>query len=372
MHLSAMRAVWPENTMNRFHSLTIKQVRPETRDAVSIVFDVPAHLQEQFHFTQGQYLVMRTRIGDEEVRRSYSICSGVGDGELRVAIKRVAGGRFSAFANEQLEAGHRLEVMPPSGSFFVPLDAARHGNYLAVAAGSGITPILSIIKTTLAQEPNSRFTLLYGNRSSNGALFRDTLEDLKNRYLERLNLIFVFSREQQDIDLYNGRIDAAKCGQLFSRWMDVKRLDAAFICGPQAMTETVRDSLVGNGMAAHNIHFELFAAAGNESRRQIREAALQREPEVSQVTVISDGRALSFDLPRNTLSVLDAGNAIGAELPYSCKAGVCSTCKCRVVEGEVEMDSNHALEDYEVAAGYVLSCQSFPVSGRVVLDFDQL
>ncbi|HDS1724110.1 phenylacetate-CoA oxygenase/reductase subunit PaaK [Pseudomonas putida] len=358
--------------MSQFHSLTIKQVRNETRDAVSIAFDVPEHLQDQFRFTQGQYLVMRTQLDNEEVRRSYSICSAVQDGELRVAVKRVPGGRFSAFANEVLKEGQQLEVMPPSGSFFVPLDPARQGNYLGVAAGSGITPILSIIATTLASEPHSRFTLLYGNRSSSGALFRDKLEDLKNRYLDRLNLIFVFSREQQDVDLYNGRIDADKCGQLFSRWLDVAGLDAAFICGPQAMTETVRDSLQANGMAKERIHFELFAAAGSEARREAREAARQVDSALSHITVISDGRALSFDLPRNTQNVLDAGNAIGAELPYSCKAGVCSTCKCRVIEGEVEMDSNHALEDYEVAAGYVLSCQTYPVSDRVVLDFDQL
>lgn len=358
--------------MSQFHSLTVKQVRTETRDAVSILFDVPATLSHQFRFTQGQYLVMRTQLDGEEVRRSYSICTGVNDGELRVAVKRVPGGRFSAFANDVLSAGDVLEVMPPAGSFNVPLAPERQGRYLAVAAGSGITPILSIIKTTLETEPNSHFTLLYGNRASSSALFREQLEDLKNRYLQRLNLIFVFSREQQDIDLYNGRIDADKCGQLFSRWLDVPRLDAAFICGPQAMTEIVRDRLKESGMAAERIHFELFAAAGNEQRREAREAARQADSAVSQITVISDGRALAFDLPRNSQSILDAGNAIGAELPYSCKAGVCSTCKCKVVEGEVEMDSNHALEDYEVAAGYVLSCQSYPVSDKVVLDFDQL
>ncbi|NBA97378.1 1,2-phenylacetyl-CoA epoxidase subunit PaaE [Pseudomonas sp. R5(2019)] len=358
--------------MSKFHSLTVKQVRPETRDAVSIVFDIPAELQDRFHFTQGQHLVMRTLLDGEEVRRSYSICTGVNDGELRVAVKRVAGGRFSAYANDVLKPGHVLEVMPPSGHFHVPLDPARHGHYLAVAAGSGITPILSIIKTTLETERGSRVTLLYGNRSSSGALFREQLEDLKNRYLQRLNLIFVFSREQQDVDLYNGRIDADKCEQLFSRWLDVKQLDAAFICGPQAMTETVRDQLKGKGMPAERIHFELFAAAGSEHKREARQAAHALDSAVSQITVISDGRALAFDLPRNTVSVLDAGNAIGAELPYSCKAGVCSTCKCKVIEGEVEMDSNHALEDYEVAAGFVLSCQTFPVSSKVVLDFDQI
>lgn len=358
--------------MSKFHSLTIKDVRSETRDAVSIAFEIPPHLQQRFHFTQGQHLVMRTQLDGEEVRRSYSICTGVNDGELRVAIKRVAGGRFSAFANERLKAGQQLEVMPPAGQFHVELDPARHGHYLAVAAGSGITPILSIIKTTLETEPHSRLTLLYGNRSSSSALFREQLEDLKNRYLQRLNLIFLFSREQQDIDLYNGRINADKCQQLFSRWLDVKSLDAAFICGPQPMTETVRDSLKAKGMPAARIHFELFAAAGSEHKREAREAARQIDAATSQITVISDGRALAFDLPRNTQSILEAGNAQGAELPYSCKAGVCSTCKCKVIEGEVEMDSNHALEDYEVAAGYVLSCQSFPISDKVVLDFDQL
>lgn len=358
--------------MSKFHSLTIKEVRPETRDAVSIAFDIPGELAETFRFTQGQHLVMRAQLDGEEVRRSYSICTGVNDGELRVAIKRVAGGRFSAYANESLKAGQQLEVMPPSGHFHVDLDPTRAGHYLAVAAGSGITPILSIIKTTLENEPNSSVTLLYGNRSSASALFREQLEDLKNRYLQRLNLIFVFSREQQDVDLYNGRIDADKCRQLFSRWIDVKALEAAFICGPQAMTETVRDLLKESGMPAERVHFELFAAAGGNQRREAREAAQVTDSALSQITVISDGRELTFDLPRNSQSVLDAGNAQGLELPYSCKAGVCSTCKCRVIEGEVEMDSNFALEDYEVSAGYVLSCQTFPLSDKVVLDFDQL
>lgn len=357
--------------MSPFHRLTIKDVRRETRDAVSIAFEIPQHLQQQFLFTQGQHLVLRTELEGEQVRRSYSICTGVNDGELRIAVKRVADGRFSTYANEQLMPGQSLDVMPPTGHFHVALDPLRRGHYLAVAAGSGITPILSIIKSTLETEPLSRMTLLYGNRSSHSALFREQLEDLKNRYLQRLNLMFVFSREQQDIDLYNGRINQEKCQQLFSRWLDVRQLDAAFICGPQAMTETVRDGLKAAGMSAERIHFELFHASADGQKRQAREAARALDPQVSQITVISDGRALAFELPRNSMSLLDAGNAQGAELPYSCKAGVCSTCKCKVIEGEVEMDSNHALEDYEVAAGYVLSCQSFPLSDRVVLDFDQ-
>ncbi|MFC2972962.1 1,2-phenylacetyl-CoA epoxidase subunit PaaE [Azotobacter bryophylli] len=357
--------------MSQFHSLRIREVRPETREAVSIAFEVPPELEDSFHFTQGQYLVLRTELDGEEVRRSYSICTGVNDGELRVAIKQVPGGRFSSYANSTLEAGQTLDVMPPAGSFHVPLDAARHGNYLAVAAGSGITPILSIIKTTLEAEPHSRFTLIYGNRSSASALFREQLEDLKNRYLERLNLIYVFSREQQDVDLYNGRIDGGKCVELFSRWLVVKTLDAAFICGPQEMTETVRDSLKANGLAGERIHFELFGSPGGAKAREARATARQ-DGGVSRVSVIKDGRELSFELPRNTQNILDAGNDQGMDLPYSCKAGVCSTCKCKVVEGEVEMDANFALEDYEVAAGYVLSCQCYPLSEKVVLDFDQL
>lgn len=358
--------------MSHFHRLTIKQVRAETRDALSILFEVPAALKNTFRYTQGQHVVIRTHLDGGEIRRSYSICSAVQDEELRVAIKRINGGRFSAYAHESLQVGHQLEVMPPAGHFNVPLDPTRQGRYLMVAAGSGITPILSIIKTTLHAEPLSQVTLLYGNRSSAGALFREQLEDLKNAYLGRLNLIFVFSREQQDVDLYNGRIDSAKCEQLFGRWVNVTALDAAFICGPQGMTETVRQCLQAAGMAPARIHAELFGVADAGGTRQARATAQALDAAVSHITVISDGRELAFDLPRNTRSVLDAGNAVGAELPYSCKAGVCSTCKCRVVEGEVEMDSNHALEDYEVAAGYVLSCQSFPISPRVVLDFDQV
>ncbi|WP_097460910.1 1,2-phenylacetyl-CoA epoxidase subunit PaaE [Mangrovitalea sediminis] len=356
--------------MNHFHTLTIREVQPETRDAVSIAFDVPSDLKDTFKFTQGQHLVVRAQLDGEEVRRSYSICTGVDDGELRIAIKRVPGGVFSNYAGTQLQAGDAMEVMAPSGQFFIQLDPSRQGQYLAVAAGSGITPILSIIKTTLAREPNSQFTLIYGNRATSSTMFREALEDLKNTYMGRFNLIFMFSREQQDIELYNGRIDAEKCAQLFRRWIDVPKLDAAFICGPQGMSETVRDQLKEFGLAPERIHFELFGVAGGP-RRHRAETPANETGEATKVTIINDGRAIEFDLPRNTQSLLDAGKEHGADLPFSCKAGVCSTCKCKVIEGEVEMDSNFALEDYEVAAGYVLSCQSYPVSDKVVLDYDQ-
>lgn len=360
--------------MSRFHALTVKDVRKETHDAVSIAFDIPDDLLDAFRFTQGQYLTLRRDIEGEDIRRSYSICTGVHEHELRVAVKLVPGGSFSTFANQQLQPGEQLEVMPPQGKFFVPLDPSREGHYLAVTAGSGVTPIMSIVSTTLESEPKSRFTVIYGNRSTTGTLFRERLQDLKDRYLERLNIIYVFSREQHEIDLYNGRIDADKCNALFDRWVDVPKLDAAFICGPQEMTEIVRDVLTQHGMPKEKVHFELFTTGlptASAKRRQAARAG-QLEAETSHIKVIIDGRTIEYNLPRNTQNILDAGNEHGADLPFSCKAGVCSTCKSKVIEGEVEMDANYALEDYEIDAGYVLSCQCYPISDKVVLDFDEV
>ncbi|MBJ7555061.1 1,2-phenylacetyl-CoA epoxidase, subunit E [Marinomonas spartinae] len=357
--------------MNQFHPLTVSDLRRETRDSISLAFDIPADLAKAYQFKQGQYLTLRTHLDGQEVRRSYSICSGVHDNEMRVAIKRVPDGLFSTFANDSIKVGDVIEVMPPLGHFYSELDPARHGDYLLVAAGSGITPILSIAKTTLATEPHSKVTLLYGNRSTSSTMFRDQLADLKNAYMDRLNLIFVLSREQQDIDLYNGHIDADKCRVLFDRWLDVKALTGAFICGPQSMTETVQDVLKTLGMPDENIHFELFAAAGNERKREKR-AQAAAHADMSEITVIRDGHGMTFELKQNTENLLNAGNEHGADLPFSCRAGVCSTCKCKVVEGEVDMDISIGLEDYEVEAGYVLSCQSYPVSKKVVLDFDQI
>jgi len=362
--------------MTTFHSLTIADKRRETRDSVSLAFNIPQQLADDYRFKQGQYLTLKTEINGEEIRRSYSICSGVNDGEIRVAIKRVPGGVFSSFANDSLSVGDALEVMPPMGSFYSELDSARKGHYLLVAAGSGITPILSIARTTLETEPDSEITLLYGNRATSSTMFREQLEDLKNEYLGRLNLIFIFSREQQDIDLYNGHIDAGKCRSLFTQWIDVKSLDGAFVCGPQAMTENVCGMLRECGAPAEKIHFELFSAAGSagevDNKREQRFQAAQLHPDTTEVTVIRDGRAMTFDVKQNSQSLLAAGNENGADLPFSCQAGVCSTCKCKVIEGEVDMDVSLGLEDYEVKAGYVLSCQSYPVSKKVVLDFDEI
>jgi len=355
--------------MSKFYPLTVSKVKHETRDAVAVTFDVPPELQDTFAFRQGQYLTLRTTIDGEDVRRSYSICSAVQDKQLRVAIKRCSGGLFSNWANESLQPGATLEVMPPSGNFNVPLDASSRRHYLAFAAGSGITPVLSIVKTTLLAEPDSRFTIVYGNRASSSVIFRDELTDLKDQYMGRLRLVYVMSREQQDIELFNGRITEDKCSQFLQHWIDITDIDMAFICGPEDMMHGVSRSLQAAGLPKEQIRIELFAASAPTRERTPRASAADAK-HLTDVTVIMDGSATSFTMDKDTESLLDAGLRAGIDMRYSCKGGVCSTCRCKVLDGQVEMDVNYALEDYEVARGFVLSCQSFPVTDKVVVDFD--
>jgi ring-1,2-phenylacetyl-CoA epoxidase subunit PaaE len=355
--------------MSKFYPLTVAKVRHETRDAIAVTFDVPRELKQAFAYQQGQHLTLRALIDGEDVRRSYSICSAVQDDALRVAIKRTPGGMFSSWANESLKPGMQLDVMPPMGHFNVPLDAANEKHYLAFAAGSGITPILSIIKTTLLAEPKSRFTLVYGNRATSSVIFRDELADLKDAYLDRLRIVYVMSREQQDIELFNGRITGDKCTQFLERWIDIRDIDAAFICGPEEMMHGVSASLQEAGMPKERIRIELFAASIPKHEHKPRKVE-QGARHQTEVTVIMDGSAVSYTMDKEKESVLDAGLRAGLEMRWSCKGGVCSTCRCKVLEGQVEMDVNYALEDYEVARGFVLSCQSFPLTDKVVLDFD--
>jgi ring-1,2-phenylacetyl-CoA epoxidase subunit PaaE len=375
--LSVFNSMRVLNDMNKFYPLSISNICRETRDAVSITLTVPEELKPLFHYEQGQYLVFKTQVEGDEIRRSYSICSSVKDDQLQVGIKQVHQGVFSSLANREFKVGDVLEVMPPQGHFGSGLtnilDEGGHKHVLAVAAGSGITPILSIIKTCLEQDDTSQVTLMYGNRSTASSMFRNTLEDLKNAYMDRFNLVFIFSRESQDIDLYNGRIDADKCEQLLSRLMKVTDLAGAFICGPQEMTEQVSNSLISQGLSKQKVHYELFYTDTNKAdKRQSRQTDnTVKMQDASEITVIHDGRQMQFELAHNTKSILEAGNDIGADLPYSCTAGVCSTCKAKVIEGEVEMDVNFALEDYEVEAGYVLSCQCYPITSKVVLSYDQ-
>jgi ring-1,2-phenylacetyl-CoA epoxidase subunit PaaE len=355
--------------MSKFYPLTVANVRHETRDAIAVTFDVPGDLKSAFTYKQGQHLTLRAMIDGEDVRRSYSICSAVQDNALRVAIKRTPGGMFSSWANESLKPGMQLDVMPPMGHFNVPLDASNEKHYLAFASGSGITPILSIIKTTLLAEPKSRFTLVYGNRATSSVIFRDELTDLKDAYLGRLRLVYVMSREQQDIELFNGRITKEKCGQFLQHWIDIGDIDVAFICGPEEMMHGVSAALQEAGLPKEQIRIELFAASIPKHEHKPRKVEAG-ERHQTEVTVIMDGSASSYTMDRDKESVLDAGLRAGLEMRWSCKGGVCSTCRCKVLEGQVEMDVNYALEDYEVARGFVLSCQSFPLTDKVVLDFD--
>jgi ring-1,2-phenylacetyl-CoA epoxidase subunit PaaE len=288
---------------------------------------------------------------------------------LRVAIKRVADGRFSAWAHAALLPGVTIEVGPPEGRFFVPLAAVNAHHYLAFAAGSGITPLLSIIKTTLVLEPQSRFTLVYGNRSSSSVMFRDELQDLKDRYLDRFALLFVMSREQQDVDVFHGRIDEAKCDALFASWIDVTSVDAAFICGPQEMTNAVSASLRAHGLEKDHIKTELFAA-GARSARRITSRIDEDVARQCTAYALLDGQRRTFTIEKGTETVLDAGLRQGLDLPYSCKGGVCSTCRVVLIEGEVDMDVHYALEDYEIARGFILMCQSYPVTDTIGIDVD--
>ena len=358
--------------MATFYPLTVADVRRETRDAVVLTLRPADEHKEAFRFKPGQYLTLRTQLEGEEIRRSYSICSAVQDPDLRVGIKKVKDGQFSIWANEQLKRGQTLEAMQPMGNFYVPLDPANRKHYVAFVGGSGITPVLGILKTTLLTEPKSRFTLFYGNEASSTILFREELEDLKNQFMSRLSLTHILNREQQDVDLFNGMITKEKCSQLFKHWLDLKTVDTAFICGPQVMMVQIAEALQEHGLDKSRIKFELFATPGSARTKRKPSAPSEAEHlDACEATIIIDGRARSFSMAKKTDTVLDAGLKEGMELPYACKGGVCSTCRAMLLEGEVDMDANFALEDYEIARGYILTCQSYPATDKVVVDYDK-
>ncbi len=351
-----------------FYTLTVREVRRETVDTISVAFNVPAEYVDAFAFTQGQYLTLRATINGEDLRRSYSICSAPHEGELRVAIKKVDGGIFSTWANTSLKVGDTLEAMPPQGRFFTPLNPDKKSWYAAFASGSGITPIISILKTVLVQEPLSRFTLFYGNRGFDHIIFREELESLKNIYPERFAVHHVLSRESLGSDLFHGRLDGSKC-QSFARFLfNPTEIDAVFLCGPEEMIFSIKDTLTTLGTPPKNIHFELFTTAGSIKKTK---APQEETPSFeAEITVIQDGTQFDFLLPSKGSTLLDAAMRAGADLPFSCKGGVCSTCKAKVLEGSVNMEINYGLEPDEVAAGYVLTCQAHPVSKKVVVSFD--
>lgn len=355
--------------MARFHQLSVTDVRKTIRDAVVVTLQ-PVNGGD-FEFTQGQYLTFRQDFDGTEVRRSYSICAGKDDGVLQVGIKKVDGGAFSTWANETLVPGMLLDAMEPMGSFHTPISPDRGRNYLGFAGGSGITPVLSILRTVLAREPLSSFTLVYANRGVNSIMFREELEDLKNFYMGRITVVHILESDAQDIDLFTGRVDAAKCEALFSQWIDVDSVDTAFICGPEPMMLGIAAALRDHGLTDDQIKFELFASAQpGRLKRKASSSQGTNEAKSTEATITMDGSARSFTMNKDQ-TILDAALENALDAPFACKAGVCSTCKCKVLDGDVEMVANHALEDYEVEQGYILSCQSFPITDRVVVDYDQ-
>ena len=346
-------------------------MQEETDDCVSITFDVPEELKDIFAFRQGQSLTIRKEINGEDIRRTYSICSAPSDQMLRVAVKKVDGGVFSTYANEVLKAGEHLEVMPPVCKFYTELDPAQRKNYVAFAAGSGITPVLSIIKTTLQTEPLSSFTLVYGNRSRNSIIFKEELEALKDKFIDRFRIYHVLSREQTDAPINHGRIDPEKLDLLFEKLIDLKTTDDYFLCGPEELIFCIRNYLTGKGFPENHIHFELFNVPGQKkSVAQDPKQGITDEGPKAKVQVKLDGILFDFDLGYDSESILDAALQQGADLPYACKGGVCTTCKARLKEGEVVMDVNWGLEPDEVAKGYILTCQSHPKTPTVLVDFD--
>lgn len=356
----------------RFYPLSVKEIRQETADCVSVALEVPEELRDIFRYAPGQYLTFKKHIENADVRRSYSICSSPKDGELRVAIKKVKEGRFSTYANESLRAGDIVDVMPPMGKFTPRQTGATQKHYVAFAAGSGITPVMSIMKTVLETEPHSTFTLIYGNRSRTTIIFREAIEALKNKHMQRLRVYHVLSRETMDVPLFNGRIDAAKCNDFCTNLINISTIHEAFVCGPEEMIRSVREQLIDLGMESGRIHMELFASPDQPraSHQQWIAAHGQEEGGMSKVTITLDGTTFEMDLAYHGDTILDAALKQGADLPYACKGGVCCTCRAKITEGAVDMEVNYALEQDELDKGFVLTCQSHPKTPRVTVNFD--
>jgi ring-1,2-phenylacetyl-CoA epoxidase subunit PaaE len=390
-----------------FYKLVINDVRKETADAISVSFRIPADLKSLFVYQPGQNITIKTFIDGSEIRRSYSICSAPHDNELRIAIRQVDGGIFSKWANSNLVKGMEVAVLPPTGQFSILPDALNKKTYLLIAAGSGITPLLAMISSVLTTETESTMTLLFGNRTTANIMFKETLSALKNRYMHRLTIHHFLSRESTEVEIYNGRIDPAKLSILGKTLINFHAFDETFICGPATMLSEVKTWLEENGVTPGKIHYELFTPplpvnadvtiqtdknTGTNSNpgghTSIKSNQFSAHPDstvtanagvlnsevacmsTSHVIIRSDGYSLDFDLEKDGEKILNAALAIGADLPYSCKGGVCGTCRARLVEGEVKMELNYALEPEEVKAGFILCCQAQPVSDKVVIDFD--
>jgi len=355
-----------------FHPLRVASVERLTDDAVAVTFDVPPELREEFRFQAGQHVSIRSPVVGDEVRRNYSLCAPATSGRLRIGVKRIPDGVFSGYVAERLRPGDVLDIMTPTGSFSTALDASQRKRYGAIAAGSGITPVLSILSTALEVEPGSSAVLIYVNRTTSSIMFLEDLEDLKDRYPDRFQLIHVLDEEPRDIEILSGRLDAGRLGRILDGLVLPDDVDEWFLCGPLPMTDVAREVLLARGAEPDRIHRELFFVGPPPAAGDRIPAAAEPEPSTgASVTVMLDGRSQSFVLPEDGASILDATLRYRADAPFACKNGVCGTCRAKVVEGKVRMDANYALEPADVDAGYALACQSHPAADRVVIDFDQ-
>ena len=350
----------------KFHPVRVKDIEKTTANCAVITFDIDETLAKDFAFKQGQYLTFKADINGEEVRRSYSLCSSPDDGEWKVAVKKIFEGKFSTFANEVLQPGDTLQVMPPNGRFYVECEPDKAKNYIAFAAGSGITPILSIIKTHLYQEPKSTFKLFYVNQAVSTIILKDEVEYLKNLFPQRFEIFHFLTREERDIEFFNGRLTKEKMEVIFDKIADINQTDDAFVCGPNEMIFMVRDFLTEKGMSEKNVHFELFNTTGAKAKK-VRPTDNSK---MSEINIIEGGKTIRFSIPQGSDNILDAGMKKNMDLPFACKGGVCCTCRAKLEEGEIDMEVNYALEPDEVAAGYILTCQAVPLSEKVTVNFD--
>lgn len=354
---------------DHFHVLRVAEIVPETDEAMSIRFDVPYDLANAFRFKAGQHLTLKADIDGEEVRRNYSLCVAPGEGLVKVTVKRIKGGLFSNWVAERLRAGDAMEVMSPHGSFTVPFDAGAARRYVGIAGGSGITPIMSLIRTALSEEPNSRFTLFYGNRDSQSVIFLEALADIKDRYMGRFELFHFLAEEEGEIDLFNGMLDAARVGDAIQRLVvEPDDVAAWFICGPGPMMDAAESVLVDRGIVRERIHIERFTAGRPSEAMAAQLAAFQEKAAGQVIAVTLDGRTRRIEFDGST--ILDSARKAGLQAPFACKAGVCATCRAKVISGKVEMAAHYGLTDEEIADGYILTCQSVPAGDGVAIDYD--
>ncbi|NNL90661.1 MAG: phenylacetate-CoA oxygenase/reductase subunit PaaK [Saprospiraceae bacterium] len=353
-----------------FHKIKVKNIQQSTKDCVIVEFDIPNSLKEKFQFKAGQYLTLRKELNGEEVRRSYSLCSSPIDNTWQVGIKEIEGGKFSTFANQQLKVGDTLEAMVPNGSFTLPIDKNNKKNYIAFAAGSGITPMVSLIKTQLAEEPNATFKLFYTNKTVGSIILKEELEALKNKHMERFEIFYFLTKEKRNIPFLNGRIDDEKLNTIFSTICAPENVDEVLSCGPQEMIFKVRDYLLDKGFPKDKIHFELFTTDGTAHKKQAEKLKKTFKGKTSNITILEGGKSFNFEMEQGSNNILDEALINSADLPFACKGGVCATCKCKLIEGDVNMLLSYGLEDEEVEAGYILSCQSIPTTDKIIIDFD--